>query len=62
MGEKIASDYSTRSGGDLTSGDFLSAAKYSRGLVGVIEVPGTICAGDVVQIIPYKSPPWLGKY
>ena len=62
MGEKIASDYSTHSGRILTSGDFLSSAKYSRGLVGVVEVPGTICAGDVVQVFPYKSPPWLGKY
>ena len=62
MGEKIALDYSTHSDGYLTSGDFLSAAKYSRGLVGVIEVPGKIGAGDAVQVIPYKAPPWLGKH
>ena len=47
---------------DTANVAFSSAAKYSRGLVGVIEVPGMIISGDTVEVIPYKPPLWLGKF
>ena len=40
---------------------FSQAAKFSRGLVGVIEVAGVINAGDEVTVEPYKPPVWLSR-
>jgi MOSC domain-containing protein YiiM len=62
MGEKIASMHTSNKGQKIANVAFSSAAKYSRGLVGVIEVPGMIISGDTVEVIPYKSPLWLGKF
>jgi hypothetical protein len=45
----------------LSDAAFSSAAKYSRGLVGVVEVPGIIAVGDDVLVIPYKAPAWANK-
>jgi hypothetical protein len=39
----------------------LSAAKYCRGIVGVVEVPGMIHSGDKVVVLPYKNPSWIEK-
>jgi MOSC domain-containing protein YiiM len=61
MDEKLASMYTTKSGAGIPAGSFLAASKYSRGIVGVIEVPGIIHAGDKVMVMHYKSPAWLGK-
>jgi MOSC domain-containing protein YiiM len=61
MGKYIAAHYSTNSGDMLSDAAFSSAAKYSRGLVGVVEVPGAIAVGDDVIVIPYRGPAWANK-
>lgn len=59
MGEKLASMHTTRSGEPLTIGSFSSAAKFSRGVVGVVEVGGQVAAGDAVIIESEQLPKWL---
>ena len=59
MGKKLASRYTTRSGGPLSSTAFSKAAKLTRGVVGVVEVAGTISAGDEVTVEIYETPAWL---
>ncbi len=59
MGKKLASTYGTKSGEPISSTAFSKAAKLSRGLVGVVEVPGDINAGDEVVIAIYETPAWL---
>ena len=61
MGKYIAAHYSTNSGDMLSDSAFSSAAKYSRGLVGVVEVPGVIAVRDDVIVIPYRAPAWANK-
>ena len=61
MGKKLASMYTTRSGKELSSTAFSKAAKLTRGLVGVVEVAGAICAGDEVTIELYETPAWLSR-
>jgi|TARA_B110000438_G_C15539726_1_gene532224 MOSC domain-containing protein YiiM len=61
MDEKLASMHTTKNGADIPAGAFLAASKYSRGIVGVIDVPGIIHAGDQVTVLHYKSPTWLNK-
>lgn len=59
MGKKLASMYTTRSGEPLSSTAFSKAAKLKRGVVGVVDVAGTISAGDEVTIELYETPAWL---
>lgn len=59
IGKKVASTYTTLSGEPLTNTAFSKAAQLTRGLVGVVEVEGSIHVGDEVTIIPYKHPAWL---
>jgi hypothetical protein len=59
MGKIIASNYSTRSGEPLSATAFPKAAKLTRGIVGVVESAGTICAGDEVTVEIYETPAWL---
>jgi MOSC domain-containing protein YiiM len=61
MGKKLASVHTTRSGEPLSSTAFSKAAKLTRGIVGVVEVPGTISAGDEVTIEVYETPSWLAR-
>jgi len=61
MSQKLASTYATKSGAALGPMDFSKAAKFSRGLVGIVEVAGTINSGDVVTIKPYQPVPWLAR-
>ncbi len=56
MGEKVASTYTTRSGKPLSSTAFSKAAKLTRGVVGVVEVAGTINVGDAVTVMLYDPP------
>ena len=56
MGAQIASKYSTRSGQPLTDKNWLRPAAGRRGLVGVIDYPGEIRAGDEVEVRVYKEP------
>ncbi len=60
-GAQLASKYETRSGVVLSDTDFPKAAKLTRGVVGVVEVPGTIVPGDEVVITVYEHPPWLAR-
>jgi MOSC domain-containing protein YiiM len=59
MGKKVASLYATKSGEALSSTAFSKAAKLKRGIVGVVEVAGTINVGDVVTVEVYETPAWL---
>ena len=59
MGKKLAGSHSTQSGEPLSSTAFSKAAKLTRGIVGVVEVPGLISAGDELQVELYETPPWL---
>ena len=59
MGTLLAEECATKSGDKLSSTAFSKAAKLTRGVVGVVDVPGTISAGDVVTVDVYATPPWL---
>lgn len=59
MGEKLAETYTTRSGEPLSDNAFSQAAKFLRGIVGVVQVAGTIRAGDELSVIPERLPKWL---
>ncbi|MDH3990722.1 MAG: MOSC domain-containing protein, partial [Gammaproteobacteria bacterium] len=59
MGKKLAGLHTTRSGEPLSSTAFSKAAKLTRGIVGVVEVPGQISAGDEVEVDLYETPSWL---
>lgn len=60
-GTQIAAAHRTQSGEALENTDFPKAAKLTRGLVGVVEVPGTIHPGDTVEISVYQHPAWLER-
>ena len=59
MGKKLAAMHTSRSGEPLSETAFSQGAKFSRGLVGVIEVAGLISAGDAVSVEIYRPPLWL---
>lgn len=59
MGTLLAEECATTSGDKLSSTAFSKAAKLTRGVVGAVDVPGTINAGDVVTVEVYATPPWL---
>ena len=59
MGKKLAGLHTTQSGNPLSSTAFSKAAKLTRGIVGVVDVPGLIKAGDEVQVELYETPSWL---
>lgn len=59
MGKQLAARHTTRSGEPLSSTAFSKAAKLKRGVVGVVEVAGTISAGDAVTVELYETPAWL---
>lgn len=61
MGKKIAATHATRSGAKLASTAFSKAAKLTRGIVGVVDVPGRISAGDEVMVEVYETPSWLRR-
>ena len=46
-----------RGGEPLAGTDFIEASKFCRGLVGVVEVPGS--SGDSVTVAPEVLPKWL---
>ncbi len=59
MGAQLASAYNTNSGRELTSTSFSKAAKLTRGIVGVVDVPGAISAGDEVVVEVFETSSWL---
>ena len=61
MGKSLADSYETISGDPLSPTAFSSAAKLSRGLVGVVDVPGDVVVGDAVEVHLYETPAWLRR-
>jgi len=59
MGTKIARMCTTRSGKPLSSTEFSKAAIHTRGVVGVVDVPGSVSSGDEVIVELYATPSWL---
>lgn len=59
MGAKIAQEYRCRSGDAPAANAFSQAAKFHRGVVGVIEVAGSITVGDEVIVEAEPLPKWL---
>ncbi len=59
MGERIMATHTTRSGEPLSSTAFSRAAKLKRGILGIVDVAGTINAGDAVEVALYEHPSWL---
>lgn len=61
MGKQLAVKHTTRAGGPPASTAFSKAAKLRRGVVGVVDVPGSINTGDEVTIEVYQTPSWLAR-
>ena len=61
MGKLLARECRTRSGDPLSGTAFSKAAKLMRGIVGVVDVPGMIDAGDAVEVEVYETPSWLRR-
>ncbi len=59
MGLRLTERFKTKSGEPLDPNAFSNAAKFSRGLVGIVEVPGTLAPGDTVTVIREVLPKWL---
>lgn len=59
MSRKLAASHTSLSGEPLPDTAFSKAAMLNRGLVGVVEVAGTIHVGDDVTIEVYEHPKWL---
>ncbi|MEO1042035.1 MAG: MOSC domain-containing protein [Pseudomonadota bacterium] len=59
MGKSIAEDYETTSGEELGSTAFPKASQLTRGVVGIVDVPGAIAEGDEVLVEVYATPAWL---
>lgn len=56
MGEYISETYTTKEGIAPTPTSFLTAAKLTRGIVGVVEVAGKVSVGDEVEVTLYHPP------
>jgi len=61
MGKRLAATREGPSGDALSTTAFSNAARLTRGLVGVVDVPGDVRPGDEVLIVPYEHPPWLER-
>jgi len=61
MGKQIAAQFLTSRGETVESTTFSKAAKLKRGVVGVVEVPGTVNEGDEVTVEIYEPPAWLAR-
>jgi len=59
MSRHLATKRETTADGALKDNDFIEAAKFSRGLVGVVEVPGMITVGERLSVVPEVLPKWL---
>lgn len=62
MGKQLADEFTTRSGVALSSTAFSQVAKLTRGVVGVVEVAGSISRGDEVIVELYETPSWLVRH
>jgi MOSC domain-containing protein YiiM len=61
MSAKIATKYTTNTGEPLIDSAFSRAAKFSRGLVGIVEAAGVINPGDEVTVEFLKLPIWITR-
>jgi MOSC domain-containing protein YiiM len=61
MGEKLAGMYTRKSAEPIANSAFSQAGKFSRGVVGIVEVAGAISVGDVVRVEPEFLPKWLRR-
>ena len=61
MGKELAATQATNSGEPLSTTAFSNAARLTRGLVGIVEVPGEIFPGDEVEVVVYEHPGWLER-
>jgi len=59
MARYISEGHETTHGGVLGETDFIEASKFSRGLVGVVEVPGVVSVGEGVSVTSEVLPKWL---
>ena len=59
MSQYVAEGHEAATGLPLGEADFIEASKFSRGLVGVVEVPGVVSVGEGVSIAPECLPKWL---
>ena len=59
MGQKLAALHTSHSGDPVEPTAFSKAAKLTRGVVGVVDVPGTINSGADVTVEIYETPEWL---
>ncbi|MEM7740856.1 MAG: MOSC domain-containing protein [Pseudomonadota bacterium] len=59
MGKSIAEQFDTTSGEELASTAFPKASQLTRGVVGIVDVPGVINEGDDVTVTIYATPAWL---
>jgi MOSC domain-containing protein YiiM len=59
MGAAIARRYRTTAGGHPAPQAFSDAAKFRRGILGTVEIAGTVAVGDTVTITPERLPKWL---
>ena len=60
-GTQLADKLQTSSGERLDNTAFSKAGKLLRGLVGSVEVAGTINAGDDVEVTAYEHASWLAR-
>ena len=56
MGARIVAKHITHSDEPLTTTSWLRPAARRRGLVGIVDVPGVIKAGDKVEVQVYEEP------
>ena len=59
MSQYVAKGHEAAAGVPLGEADFIEASKFSRGLVGVVEVPGVVSVGEGVSIALEVLPKWL---
>ena len=59
MSRYISEGHETIHGVALGDQDFIQASKFSRGLVGVVEVAGAVSVGEGVSVMPEVLPKWL---
>lgn len=61
MSEELTKNFTANGGEPLTQGAFPKTAKHKRGLVGTVEVAGSISKGDELEVQLYSPPKWMLK-
>ena len=59
MSKHLSETLTTVSGNPLAADAFIAASKFSRGLVGVVEVAGFVSPGERVTVHLERLPKWL---